>query len=88
MWKYFPSTDKDMQVVEKNVRKKSLNTWYEAQLLTDNGKSKRVYCYISPRVSHLEWVHVHVYVCIVTNLLLAKNGETQLFNGASIVQIH
>ena len=47
---FVPSTDKDMQVVEKNVRKKSLNTWYEAQLLTDNGKSKRVYCYISPRV--------------------------------------
>lgn len=47
---YLRSTDKDMQVVEKNVRKKSLNTWYEAQLLTDNGKSKRVYCYISPRV--------------------------------------
>jgi hypothetical protein len=50
MREYVPCTDKDMQVVEKNVRKKSLNTWYEAQLLTDNGKTKRVYCYISPRV--------------------------------------
>ena len=44
-------TERDMQIVEKNVKKKSLNTWYEAQLLTDVGKSKRVYCYISPRVS-------------------------------------
>ena len=51
-----------MQVVEKNVRKKSLNTWYEAQLLNDNGKSKKVYCYISPRVSDSVWVPVHVAV--------------------------
>lgn len=39
-------SEDDMQVVEKNVKKKNLNVWYEA-LIVD--KSKKVYCYISPR---------------------------------------
>ena len=36
-----------MQIVEKNVKKKNLNVYYEASVAE---KGKRVYCYISPRV--------------------------------------
>ena len=50
--------ERDMQIVDKNVKKKSLNTWYEAQLLPDIGRSRRVYCYISPRVSTLNAINV------------------------------
>ena len=41
-----------MQTVEKNVKKKNLNIWYEAVMAE---KSKKVYCYISPRVSYLSY---------------------------------
>ena len=40
-------TEKDMQTVEKNVKKRNLNVYYEGIILE---KSKKVYCYISPRV--------------------------------------
>ena len=39
--------EENMQTVEKNVKKKNLNVWYEAM---DPDKGKKVYCYISPRV--------------------------------------
>ena len=45
------SSDADAAVVEKNVSQKSLNVWYEAQQAMDGGKTKKVYCYISPKVS-------------------------------------
>uniref|UniRef100_T1IIH2 HECT-type E3 ubiquitin transferase n=1 Tax=Strigamia maritima TaxID=126957 RepID=T1IIH2_STRMM len=44
---------KEVDVVEKNVDKKSHNIWYEAKLLSVNeekySKAKKVYCYISPK---------------------------------------
>ena len=43
--------DADAAVVEKNISRKSLNVWYEAQQTVDRGKTKKVYCYISPKVS-------------------------------------
>ena len=46
----FWSPDMDAAVVEKNVSRKSLNVWYEAQQAMDKGKTKKVYCYISPKV--------------------------------------
>jgi len=44
------SLDADAAVVEKNISKKNLNTWYEAQQAIDRGRTKKVYCYISPKV--------------------------------------
>ena len=41
--------EEDMKTVEKNVNKKSLNTYYEASIISE--KLKKAYCYISPRVS-------------------------------------
>ena len=40
--------EKNMQTVKKNVKKRDLNVSYEGIILE---KSKRVRCYISPRVS-------------------------------------
>ena len=42
--------DADAAVVEKNISRKSLNVWYEAQQAMERGKTKKVYCYISPKV--------------------------------------
>ena len=42
--------DADAAVVEKNISRKSLNVWYEAHQTVDRGKTKKVYCYISPKV--------------------------------------
>ncbi|XP_013781434.2 apoptosis-resistant E3 ubiquitin protein ligase 1-like isoform X1 [Limulus polyphemus] len=43
----------DACLVQKNVAKKSHNIWYEARLISVDGqrlpKSKKVYCYISPK---------------------------------------
>lgn len=46
----FAVAEDKMHVVEKNVKKKNLNVWYEATQVSAE-KSKKVYCYISPRVS-------------------------------------
>ena len=53
----FVVAEKNMQIVEKNVKKKNLNVWYEGLILE---KQKKVYCYISPRVS--------VVVCLFTSI--------------------
>lgn len=49
------SVDDDMTHVNKNLSKKQRNIWYEARLLSGNGdngeKAKKVYVYISPKVS-------------------------------------
>ena len=53
--------DSDAALVEKNLQKKSLNVWYEAKLLAERGKSKKVYCYIFPRVSVCVCAHTCVH---------------------------
>ena len=48
-------TEGDMSHVNKNLTKKRHNIWYEARLLPkdpeSSDKAKRVYVYISPKVS-------------------------------------
>ncbi|XP_035684601.1 apoptosis-resistant E3 ubiquitin protein ligase 1-like isoform X1 [Branchiostoma floridae] len=39
----------DSSMVQKNVAKKSVNVWFEAYLLLEGKKTKKVYCYISPK---------------------------------------
>ena len=44
-------TDDDMKKVDKYILKRSHNLWFEARLILSTQKdSKKVYCYISPKV--------------------------------------
>ena len=45
--------EENKEIVEKNVKKKNWNVWYEATIVN---RSKKVYCYISPRVCRC---HIH-----------------------------
>ena len=44
-----------VDLVEKQVQKRELNNWYEARLIAQepSEKGRKVYCYITPRVSPL-----------------------------------
>ena len=46
--------DADTVTVDKYINKKTFLTgnYYEAHLLTQGSKPKKVFCYISPKVSH------------------------------------
>ena len=57
---FFVVVEEDMKTVEKNVNKKSLNTYYEASIISE--KLKKAYCYISPRVSRQLWFRGN-YAC-------------------------
>ena len=52
-YSFFLATE--LTKVQKNVAKRKHNLWYEARLLNQNGekldKPKKVYLYISPKVS-------------------------------------
>ena len=80
------SLDADAAVVEKNISKKNLNTWYEAQQAIDRGRTKKVYCYISPKVRttgsctreylHRSKVTTHVYKIITIHGLYIECTRT------------
>ena len=59
-------TEEDAKVVERNLSKKNINLYYEATLMQDK-KAKKVYCYISPRVSEPEG---HYLECCVRDAFL------------------
>lgn len=63
-----------MKTVEKNVRKKNLNVYYEANVVGE--RSKRVYCYISPRVCTHAWLWT---VCISPFFLLKQLQVKEYF---------
>ena len=46
----FSFLEADTSTVDKNVAKKSLNVYYEAQMLPEKGRQRTVYCYPSPKV--------------------------------------
>ena len=39
-----------MSKVDKFIAKRSHNLWFEARMVSDDHKAKKVYCYISPKV--------------------------------------
>lgn len=41
---------RDAAAVERNLQQKTLNTYYEASMVADTGKHKKVYCYLYPKV--------------------------------------
>ena len=71
-------TEDDMSHVNKNLTKKRHNIWYEARLLPKDpestDKAKRVYVYISPKVS---W-YVEIY--LAKHILLLDCVQTSHIN--------
>ena len=47
---FYSLLEADTSTVDKNVAKKSLNVYYEAQMLPEKGRQRTVYCYPSPKV--------------------------------------
>ncbi len=46
------TSEEDTQQVDRNAQKRNMSVWYEAYVQTDKaGRTRKVYCYISPRVS-------------------------------------
>ena len=51
---YLMVTDDNMKKVDRYIAKRNHNLWFEAKLISHCHKeAKKVYCYISPKVSDL-----------------------------------
>jgi len=59
----------DMNKVDKFIAKRSHNLWFEARMMTDDHKDKKVYCYISPKVI-LRFCMELMFVCKKQQLFL------------------